>query len=166
MPNDLDVLLVGLDRRDRHLAVEIEVGLGVRIIENRQIRALQHARDGLRQRLRAVSGSAADRADHDAGPAASTGFDRRLVLKHRRNFRRARRGEPRNRLIVAAVPLARRRVEPRGALADRLTGGILQPPMRRHGYLAVARARPVDPAVEQVAAEAGGLIAGRDLALQ
>src|SRR5215472_2847886 len=63
MPDDLDILLAGFRSGDGDLAGQDEVGLGVRIGDDRQVLLLQQLRNSLRQRLTAITRGPLDAAD-------------------------------------------------------------------------------------------------------
>ena len=163
-PDDLDVLLVGLDRGENDFAVEQQIG-GLAGLDDLQILGLQHRSGGCGERRRAVARRATDRANRDAGASAAIGGDRRLLLDQRQEAVGGEPGERGERALSARFPLAGRRLEMRGLLAERVAASIIKPPIGGDRCRAALWRHRVDPAIKLVAAEACRLVARRDFAL-
>jgi len=150
---------------DDDIGVENEVGFCLWIGDDREILPLQDLGDGPGQRLSAVSGGALDAADPEPGVPAGIGLGRGVVLQQGCKPFGARRSQVHNGVFAPLFPIARRGLEPFSALAERLARRIAQLPDRDEGDLVPGRRHLLDPADELIAADAGGLVAGSDLAL-
>src|SRR5215469_242276 len=130
MPDDLDILLAGFRSGYGDLGGENEVGLGVRIGDDRQVLLLQQLGNSPRQRLAAITRSPLDAADAKPRAPAYLRFGRSSVLQQGHELLGAGRGQLGDHRVFALFPIGRRRVELLGALAEPLPGRITQLPSR------------------------------------
>src|SRR5207248_315858 len=95
-----------------------------------------------------------DAADQQPRAPAGFGFGRRLVLQQCHELRRTGGGETGNGLVVALLPICRRRFEPLRPRTEPLTGGIAELPNRNQRRLALLRDALLNSADQFIAADA------------